>query len=284
MDQGYLNTKEFADLVGVTKHTLFHYDQVGIFCPAHRGENGYRYYSLSQTEPFYVIQVLKELGMSLSEIRSYMDSRSPERFMALMRDQGDRIEDRIQRLVAMKKLVESKMEVTSLALAADRDGISVEMSPNRPLLLSPASCWSDERAAFKLLMDHVRRCSDIGMALPSSIGQILDRKSVEEGRYDGYRYYYTDVDELPPRDGLVMRGGPYLVAYHCSGYLSIGEAYERLLAKVSERALQIGDLFFEDVVLDEMSVKGYHDFMVKISVELKNPASDGSDVDCTLRR
>lgn len=284
MDQGYLNTKEFADLVGVTKHTLFHYDQVGIFCPAHRGENGYRYYSLSQTEPFYVIQVLKELGMSLSEIRSYMDSRSPERFMALMRDQGDRIEDRIQRLVAMKNLVESKMEVTSSALAADKDGISVEMSPNRPLLLSPASCWSDERAAFKLLMDHVRRCSDIGMPLPSSIGQILDRKSIEEGRYDDYRYYYTDVDELPPRDGLVMRGGPYLVAYHCSGYLSIGEAYERLLAEVRERGLQIGELFFEDVVLDEMSVKGYDGFMVKISVELKSPAPDGSDLVCTLRK
>ncbi len=275
MDQGYLNTKDFADLVGVTKHTLFHYDQVGIFCPAHRGENGYRYYSLSQTEPFYVIQVLKELGMSLREIRSYMDSRSPGRFMALMRDQGDLIEERIQRLVAMKKLVESKMEVTSSALAADKDSIFVEMSPDRPLLVSPGFCWSDERAAFKLLMDHIRRCSDIGMALPSSIGQILDKKSVEEGRYDDYRYYYTDVGELPGKNGLLMRKGPYLVAYHCSGYLSIGEGYERLLTVVCERGLHIGDLFFEDVVLDEMSVKGYDHFMVKISVELKNPDQMG---------
>ena len=29
----YLTTGEFAKLVGTTKHTLFHYDAIGLFCP-----------------------------------------------------------------------------------------------------------------------------------------------------------------------------------------------------------------------------------------------------------
>ena len=63
-------TGEFAALCGVTKHTLFHYDEIGIFSPAIRGENGYRYYAPAQIEVFQVIAVLKELGKPLAEIRA----------------------------------------------------------------------------------------------------------------------------------------------------------------------------------------------------------------------
>ncbi len=43
---GYLTTGEFARLAGVTKHTLFHYDNIGLFQPEFTDENGYRYYTL----------------------------------------------------------------------------------------------------------------------------------------------------------------------------------------------------------------------------------------------
>ena len=41
-----------ARLCGVTKHTLFHYHQIGVFSPAVTGENGYRYYTPPQVEVF----------------------------------------------------------------------------------------------------------------------------------------------------------------------------------------------------------------------------------------
>ena len=80
MDQTEMRftTGEFAALCGVTKHTLFHYDETGIFSPAIRGENGYRYYAPAQIEVFQVISSLKELGMPLSDIKAYLDRRSPE--------------------------------------------------------------------------------------------------------------------------------------------------------------------------------------------------------------
>ena len=43
--QNYFTTGEFAKLVGVTKHTLFHYDKIGIFSPEIKEDNYYRYYS-----------------------------------------------------------------------------------------------------------------------------------------------------------------------------------------------------------------------------------------------
>ena len=61
--QEYLSAGRFAALVGTTKETLFHYDEIGLFVPKRRGTNGYRYYAMDQMETFDVIGMLRELGM-----------------------------------------------------------------------------------------------------------------------------------------------------------------------------------------------------------------------------
>ena len=48
--QEYLSAGRFAALVGTTKETLFHYDEIGLFVPKRRGTNGYRYYAMDQIE------------------------------------------------------------------------------------------------------------------------------------------------------------------------------------------------------------------------------------------
>lgn len=67
--ENLISTKQFATLCQTTKHTLIHYDEIGILKPNYVGENGYRYYSLSQTEIFDVISFLKEMGLPLKEIK-----------------------------------------------------------------------------------------------------------------------------------------------------------------------------------------------------------------------
>ena len=46
----YLTTGEVARMMGTTKNTLFHYDQLGIFSPEARGDNDYRYYTVRQMD------------------------------------------------------------------------------------------------------------------------------------------------------------------------------------------------------------------------------------------
>ena len=44
----YMTTGEFARRMGVTKNTLFHYDNIGLFLPEIVDTNDYRYYSIYQ--------------------------------------------------------------------------------------------------------------------------------------------------------------------------------------------------------------------------------------------
>ncbi len=46
-------TGEFADLCGVQKQTLFHYDDIGLLKPEYRCKNNYRYYSIQQLNQFH---------------------------------------------------------------------------------------------------------------------------------------------------------------------------------------------------------------------------------------
>lgn len=96
-------TQEFADLCGVSKHTLFHYDALGIFCPAVRGGNGYRYYSPAQLEVFQVIAGLKELDMPLSEIKAYLDRRSPRELVTLLTEKAQELRGKIDALSLRRK-------------------------------------------------------------------------------------------------------------------------------------------------------------------------------------
>ena len=108
----YFTTGEFARLCNVKKQTLFHYDDIGILCPELVGDNGYRYYSYMQLEVFYTISMLKELGMPLSDIKKYLDHRSPRAFIDLLEKQQLEVEEKIQDLLWLKRFINTKLDIT----------------------------------------------------------------------------------------------------------------------------------------------------------------------------
>ena len=106
----YMTTGEFASAMGVSKDTLFHYDDIGLFCPEKVSENGYRYYSIYQMETFDTIRMLRDLGMPLKEIRDMLAHRSPERVMHVFAEREQQIDREIEKLRAMKQWLSRRRE------------------------------------------------------------------------------------------------------------------------------------------------------------------------------
>ena len=79
----YLTTGELTQLMGITKHTLFHYDDIGLFQPKYINEKGYRFYSIDQIDILNTILVLRDLDMPLKEIQTYVSQRTPELFQQI---------------------------------------------------------------------------------------------------------------------------------------------------------------------------------------------------------
>ncbi len=65
---------EFARLGGVSVRTLRHYDEIGLLRPATvDADTGYRGYSAAQLGQINRIMALKELGLSLAQVRRLLD-------------------------------------------------------------------------------------------------------------------------------------------------------------------------------------------------------------------
>lgn len=265
---GYISTGEFAALCGVTKHTLFHYDELGIFPPAIKGDNGYRYYSVAQLEVFHVISVLKELDMPLADIKAYLDRRSPRELTALLEREAAGLAEKITQLRRMQDLIRRKAVLTREAMAGQIGTFTLRREPEALLVCTPAPRFNDDASTALALTEHVRYCQAHDIYSPYSISSMIDLAVVQAGDLEtGYSHLYTRV-ERTPKGAPVFRkpAGVYLTYCHDRGYSDIEAVYHHLLAYAAEQGHTLRTPFYEDTLLDELSVRGYENYVLQISI------------------
>ncbi|NIK26110.1 MerR family transcriptional regulator [Paenibacillus lupini] len=102
---------DLAKLTGLTVRTLRFYDQIGLFSPSGQTDSGHRLYDESDLSLLHQILTLKELGLSLEEIKETLSAKqiSPLEMVTL---QKQRIKEQIKQ---QQKLLE-QLEHTSKAL------------------------------------------------------------------------------------------------------------------------------------------------------------------------
>ena len=103
-----LTTAQFAKLHKINKRTLHYYDEIDLFKPKFKGENNYRYYDYFQSIELENILMLKQLDMSISEIKSYLNNPNVNDFVNIADDKILKIEQDIRRLKQTKKVLEIK--------------------------------------------------------------------------------------------------------------------------------------------------------------------------------
>jgi len=107
---------DFATLTQVSVKTLRYYDMIGLLRPAEVDPaSGYRYYGALQVEQLNRVLVLRDLGLSLGEIRDLLARRTgPEELVPVLarrREQlgehADRVNARVSRAAARLRLLEN---------------------------------------------------------------------------------------------------------------------------------------------------------------------------------
>lgn len=262
-------TGEFARLCGVKKHTLFHYDQIGIFSPALRGENGYRYYAPAQIEVFNVIAALKELGMPLSEIRSYLDRRSPEELLELLEREQAALTQKLAQLERIQRLMSRKAELTRQAMALTPGRVEREIQPERWYVITPADGITDQEKSAHVMARHLEYCDAHGVDSPYALGALMPTAAARRGAWDGYISCYTQVDQpLAGVELFTAPAGRYLTYCHAGSFDTVQEGYVRLLSYADTHGINLGPWVLEDVLLDELCCKGYDQYLLKLSVPI----------------
>ena len=127
---------EFARMTGVNKRTLHYYDSEGIFSPDSVEPNGYRAYSSRQFYPFYMIRMFRDMGLDLSEIKEYMQGRTPEKFARLLAEQEEWLEQEMAKLKRMRQIVANQRQLLAKAQEVRLDEVEEQEFADCRLVVS----------------------------------------------------------------------------------------------------------------------------------------------------
>ena len=284
----YLTTGEFAELFGVKKQTMFHYDQMGIFCPEIIGENGYRYYSHNQLETFSIILMLREMGLSISEIRKQIDSDSPEELVRLLESKSSDIDELIEHLTWSEEYIRRKISSTREGISLrGHDGrlrcgeVFVRDFPDEIMIMTEYRGPGDPRTINEAIGDHYRYLRSLGMKSCYPDGATIPRESVAEKDEEvTYRYerFYTVLtsaesdkllkDRVYAEEAVEDGGGRFLVIYDDRGYSNVGSCLVKLLRYAEQNGIRLGDVFYEDVIWDDLSGRNYEEYLISLSIRV----------------
>lgn len=265
-----LRAADFARICGTNKRTLHHYDQIGLFAPALRGENGYRYYSQEQYDVFMVISALKELGMPLLDIKAYLDRRDPERLSALLDQQEAEVERELAQLRRIQTMIRTKRKLLEQGRRAVCGQVFFEDCPPALLILSEPIHSADPAVAAPILYEHLARCHREGWNEGYPFGAMISGKSLAAGRFDEYACYFTQVEY--PAAGVPLfekPAGRYAAICLQGDYHRAREAYRQLLDEISARGLRPVGCSYKEGLWDEIAQRDPAQYRTKISVAVE---------------
>ncbi|MEK4439144.1 MerR family transcriptional regulator [Paenibacillus sp. FSL K6-2862] len=268
--QTQLTSGQFAKLMGISKDTLFHYDRLGILSPEVKAENGYRYYSINQMDVYKVISILKELEMPLKEIKEYLNKRSPRELIVLLDKEEAVLNAKIKRLQKMKSILSEKRRITKAATEVNPSEINMEEKIEEFLVITEANTYTNDKSIYDSMIRHEKHLKFYSIDASHTVGWMRHTKRVLANETFNYDYLYTRVSEQSNHSNFKREKGIYLTAYHTEGYTSVSDTYDRIIKYVNDRKIEIKGFFYEDVLLDELSVKGYEEYLIEISVRISN--------------
>ncbi|SFR11078.1 MULTISPECIES: MerR family transcriptional regulator [unclassified Paenibacillus] len=266
--QTHLTSGQFAKVMGISKDTLFHYDRLGILSPEFKAENGYRYYSINQIDVFKVISILKELEMPLKEIKEYLNKRSPQELIVLLEKEEAMLNSKIKQLQKMKNIISEKKRITQAATEIVTTDIIIEEKKEEFLVVTEADPYTNDKSIYDSMIKHEKHLNIYSIDASHTVGWMRDTKRVLANETFNYDYLFTRVSKKSNYSNFKREKGTYLIAYHTEGYSSVCDTYDRIINYAKDKSIELQGFFYEDVLLDDLSVRGYEEYLIKISVQI----------------
>lgn len=260
---------QFAKIHGVTKKTLMWYDEVDLMKPSLIGENGYRYYSYQQSSALETILMLRELDVSIEEIKRFMQNRSAAGMEQLLHEKIDELEERINYLKSMKKTLVSRRQDMKDLMYLDLSEISiVEREKSYLAVVSieqEVPTLKDVESVISIVKQHkVPRLHD------AIYGSMIAVENIYQKKYDDYSAIYIELPHYTSKKGLHKRpGGRYLRAFCKGPWDNLRSRYEEILAYVKKEGLTLYGYSYETGI-NESVLNSFDEYITQIELPIKD--------------
>lgn len=256
MDLQKLSIGQMAELNHVSEQTLRLYDKEGLLVPRCVDPvTGYRYYHIIQSAKLDLIQNMKVYGMTLRQIRSFLDSNDPAALRALLSEQAASIEERIRQLRRSQSAITRTLDNYRRYEAMPRNGeIFLEYIPERRIFRysCDVNYFDQDESGYEYMLRQMKTnlvANNMPLSYFTNIGTIIRRDHlVPDSLFSNEVFLFVDegdssqaMETLPAASYLCL----------CSDEFSMeAENVRRLLDYVQTRGCEIAGDYICEVVVD----------------------------------
>jgi len=259
-----LSIKNFSALTGIKQSTLRYYDDLGLFTPAERGENNYRYYSPQQIVTINSINLLHELNMPIRQITHIQSNRSPELMFEVLSEKESALEADFINVERSLNVVKTLKRLIQAGMAAEENVIETRYLEEMPVAIGPPNDFGDSEFFYDAFLRFCAEAKQYRIDLRLPVGGMFK----DFGAFFDFPHKPANFFSVDPK-GLDKRpAAKFLVAYHRGYYGETGTLAERMQAYLREQELTPVGPVYNIFLLDELSVDDPKNYLMQATVEV----------------
>ncbi|MEK0203931.1 MerR family transcriptional regulator [Enterococcus faecium] len=261
---------ELADLLGINKRTLHYYDEIGLFSPDFKDDNGYRYYSVEKSMDLAIILSFKELAIPLEEIKQIID-RDMWHSKTILESKIEELDKQIDSLKEIKQLATRKLKQIKITERGFFNIEEMELQEEHMVLsevLETDDLLTIFNAAYQLLNDEGKY-----LFTNNRYGYMIhSNKKILNSRDEIYDYFFLEKDQAA-EGTYVKPAGHYLTMLYSGAEAELYKAYDKIQKYVSDKQYELTGYFYEFPIHQSIHKKP-EAFITEIQVKFNQSTSD----------
>ena len=245
-----LSIKDFSQLTGIKQSTLRYYDELGLFSPAKREENGYRYYSPQQIITINSIKLLHELDMPIRKISEIQQDRTPELLFSVLSEKEETLRAEIAKLESSFNVVTTLKRMIQIGLSLDESIIETRYFDELPLVIGPRTEWGNAKYFYDSFLAFCAVSKQYRIDLRLPVGGMFDSfETLVERPGRPTNFFSVDPKGLDKRPA-----GKYVSALQRCYYGDSGDLIERKKEYMDRNGLTPVGPVYHIYLHDELSL------------------------------
>lgn len=260
---------DISNIFNIPVSTLRYYNEIGLFKPIQTDpRTGYRYYSTEQFEQLSLIKYLKQVGVSLKEIKDIYEKINPNNYVQLLKKQRSKALQEYRKLqILINKFTYRINEIEEARQCKDLDTIRVKTFPVRNIL-----CHHERIASRPELERSIRKLEKMAMAYIDKVGLTIALDDLIKGNFNEYNSIFVMPEDSfdPEQTGMIttLAAGEYACIYYRGKHNESSPYYEKLLDYIENHNYEICGDSVRLIIIDRIISRERESYLAEIQIPI----------------
>lgn len=263
-------TGEMAKLHAISKETLRYYHQIGLLIPETIDDKGYRHYSIEQFAYLDSILFLREIGLSIQEIKDYFKTRNLDTILHILKEKSNAIEEQLQHLHNIHTAITGKVHLLETYKDYAYDTCTMKLYKERHIAKLPLQ-------SYKGIADFEYGLKALSSTLPhhnltlfkGMIGVSLSPTHLDLEHFDKWDHIILVFEDAVHSHLDTLPHGNYATITYIGTYTDGYAYYQKLLSWIkAHHFIPEGDCLFLTIA-DSAFSNDPNEYINEIQIKIK---------------